>query len=146
VESINVEIKPGYHDGIKITFANRGDEVHGISFMLSHCLSLGFFFFFLVFFLFYMYFLSLLAFSHLGLSKGDVTFVLSELPHDLYKREKSNLVYTTAISIKDALLGPQLKIPLISGMVIYYYFHFILFMLLLFLVALFALRFIILFF
>lgn len=50
-----------------------------------------------------------------GLSKGDVTFVLTELPHALYKREKSNLVYTTNISIKDALLGPTLKVPLMTG-------------------------------
>jgi DnaJ-class molecular chaperone len=49
------------------------------------------------------------------MSKGDVSFILQEKTHDVFKREKSNLIYTASISIKDALIGANLKIPLITG-------------------------------
>jgi DnaJ-class molecular chaperone len=40
IQSMNVEIKPGYHDGIKLTYANRGDELYGEQFILSYFLVL----------------------------------------------------------------------------------------------------------
>jgi DnaJ-class molecular chaperone len=78
VDTFNVEIKPGYNDGVKITFADRGDEIYGYS-------------------------------------TGDVVFVVSELSHKNFIREKSNLIYNADISVKEALLGAIIKVPLLNG-------------------------------
>lgn len=50
-----------------------------------------------------------------GYSAGDVIFVLKESKHNLYKRKGSDLVYTTEISLYDALSGGQIEIPLLNG-------------------------------
>jgi len=81
IEIIPVEIKPGYHHDLKITFADRGDEIH-------------------------------------GMSTGDVVCILSQAEHQLFQRQKSNLIYNASISIKDALLGTKLRIPLLNGKIL----------------------------
>ncbi|KAI3390155.1 hypothetical protein SNEBB_001827 [Seison nebaliae] len=46
---------------------------------------------------------------------ADVTFVVREKPHTLFTRESDNLVYRAEISLKDALCGTRIQVPLISG-------------------------------
>lgn len=47
---------------------------------------------------------------------GDLLFIIEEKPHEVFKRQsKHNLVYTANISLKHALLGAQLEIPLLNG-------------------------------
>jgi DnaJ-class molecular chaperone len=47
---------------------------------------------------------------------GDLLFVIEEKPHTIFKRQnKHNLSYTVDISLKHALLGAKLEIPLLNG-------------------------------
>eukprot|EP00808_Paulinella_micropora_P006355 g42934.t1 len=46
---------------------------------------------------------------------GDVTFVVTDKPHDRFKREGANLIYTHPCSLKDARLGPMFTIQGLDG-------------------------------
>lgn len=47
---------------------------------------------------------------------GDILFIVQEKPHECFKRQnKHNLVYTADISLKHALLGLKLEIPMLNG-------------------------------
>eukprot|EP01127_Copromyxa_protea_P016412 TRINITY_DN4876_c0_g1_i1.p1 TRINITY_DN4876_c0_g1~~TRINITY_DN4876_c0_g1_i1.p1 ORF type:complete len:255 (+),score=35.39 TRINITY_DN4876_c0_g1_i1:316-1080(+) len=79
VKTFHVKIEPGYHDGIKLRYANDGHQLP-------------------------------------GMTPGDLLFVLQEKPHSTFKRQnKNNLVYTAEISLKHALLGAKLVIPMLNG-------------------------------
>lgn len=50
-----------------------------------------------------------------GYNAGDIIFILRENKHPTYKRKGNDLIYTTEISLFDALSGGQLSIPLLNG-------------------------------
>ena len=50
----------------------------------------------------------------------DIVFVVKEKPHSDYTREGNDLYYTAKISLKDALVGTTLSIPMIDKIVTKY--------------------------
>lgn len=46
---------------------------------------------------------------------ADIVFQLNQLPHRLFKREGSNLVYSAQVSLLDALVGTVLHVPTLDG-------------------------------
>jgi len=48
-------------------------------------------------------------------SAGDVIFVLKEIAHPQFKRKGNDLHYTADISLREALLGGQFQVTLLSG-------------------------------
>jgi len=77
-KTLELDVKPGWKDGTKITFHSEGDVKPGVE-------------------------------------PGDLIFVIRELPHPFFKREKSNLIYSATINLSQALRGVKLNIPLLSG-------------------------------
>uniref|UniRef100_A0A0N4ZIB9 DnaJ homolog dnj-20 n=1 Tax=Parastrongyloides trichosuri TaxID=131310 RepID=A0A0N4ZIB9_PARTI len=75
---LEINIKPGWKEGTKITFHKEGDEKPG----------------------------------HIP---ADIIFVVKQKPHDLYEREGSNIVYKHKITLREALLGTEISVPLIDG-------------------------------
>jgi DnaJ family protein B protein 4 len=73
---IEVDIKPGWKTGTKITFENHGDDDPN------------------------------------GDDPADLTFVIKEIPHPIYKRDGDDLVCPVRISLGKALTNPT--IPLIT--------------------------------
>ncbi|XP_064295841.1 dnaJ homolog subfamily B member 5-like [Phalacrocorax carbo] len=49
---------------------------------------------------------------------SDIIFILKDKPHSHFKRDRTNVVYTTNISLKEALCGCTMNIPTIDGRVI----------------------------
>ena len=75
---LQLDIKPGWREGTKLTFDGEGDQPQG------------------------------------GLAQ-DVIFVIKQKPHDLYKREKDDLITEEIISLKQALCGFTLNRRGIDG-------------------------------
>lgn len=46
---------------------------------------------------------------------ADVIFVLKDKPHPKFKRDGSDIIYTANISLRDALCGTTITIPLLEG-------------------------------
>lgn len=46
---------------------------------------------------------------------ADITFQLTELPHDTFTREGTNLVYKAKVSLADALGGTIVNVPTLDG-------------------------------
>lgn len=53
--------------------------------------------------------------EHPGRPASDLVFVLEEQPHSLFKRNGDDLHYDATISLRQALLGCALTIPLLDG-------------------------------
>lgn len=75
---IEINVKPGWKTGTKITFAEMGDEKPGCT-------------------------------------PGDLVFVIQEIPHSRFTRERNDLIVTTNISLKEALCGTQVMVDTLSG-------------------------------
>jgi len=73
---IQVDIKPGWKTGTKVTFENHGDDDPN------------------------------------GDDPADLTFIIKEIPHQIYKRDGDDLVCPVKISLKNALTNPT--IPLVT--------------------------------
>merc|ERR1711963_1056570 len=65
---IEINVRPGWKTGTKITFSEMGDEAPGTI-------------------------------------PADLVFVVQEIPHNTFKREKNDLIVTSNVSLKDALCG-----------------------------------------
>jgi len=50
-----------------------------------------------------------------GMTPGDLVFVLEEKPHEYYKRDGDNLIYTAKISLCQALTGVKINLPTLDG-------------------------------
>ena len=50
-----------------------------------------------------------------GKEPADMIFVLSEKPHAYFKRERNDLVYTSTITLRQALQGVKINIPTLDG-------------------------------
>eukprot|EP01127_Copromyxa_protea_P018523 TRINITY_DN5850_c0_g3_i2.p1 TRINITY_DN5850_c0_g3~~TRINITY_DN5850_c0_g3_i2.p1 ORF type:complete len:355 (+),score=51.46 TRINITY_DN5850_c0_g3_i2:220-1284(+) len=75
--SIEIQVKPGWNAGTKITFKGEGHIEEGAE-------------------------------------PGNVTFVLEEVPHPLYRREGKDLIYTVKISLGQAFSGVKVRVPLLG--------------------------------
>lgn len=75
---LEINVKPGWKEGTKITFHKEGDERPG----------------------------------HIA---ADIIFVLKQKPHTIYEREGSNIIYKHKITLREALLGTEIHVPLIDG-------------------------------
>jgi len=53
--------------------------------------------------------------EHPGRPTGDLVFVLEEQPHSLFKRDGDDLHYDATLTLRQALLGCALTIPLLDG-------------------------------
>lgn len=54
-----------------------------------------------------------------GVIPADLIFVIGDKPHQYFKRDAdNNLLYTTKVSLRDALIGCILQIPTIDGRVL----------------------------
>lgn len=54
-----------------------------------------------------------------GIVPADIIFVIGDKPHQYFKRDAdNNLLYTTKVSLCDALVGCMLQIPTIDGRVL----------------------------
>ncbi|XP_028829341.1 dnaJ homolog subfamily B member 5 [Denticeps clupeoides] len=56
-----------------------------------------------------------ITFPGAGLKAGDITFVLKEKKHSSFRREGSNLIYTAAITLREALCGCTVTVPTLDG-------------------------------
>jgi len=45
---------------------------------------------------------------------ADIAFVIRDKPHPVYTREESNIVYTHKVSLRDALCGTVVQVPLLQ--------------------------------
>jgi DnaJ family protein B protein 4 len=52
---------------------------------------------------------------HPTIPQNDIEFVIESLPHSLFKREGDDLIYTAAISLKQALCGGYFEIQHLDG-------------------------------
>jgi DnaJ homolog subfamily B member 4 len=77
-KDFDVGVKPGYKDGVKITFRGQGNEVRGAE-------------------------------------PGDLRFVIEEQPHPAFGRDRNDLHYTAKISLRQALCGFALNVPMLEG-------------------------------
>jgi DnaJ family protein B protein 4 len=50
-----------------------------------------------------------------GVEPGDIVFVLEEAPHEHFKRQGDDLVYTANISLRQALAGCVVSLPTLDG-------------------------------
>eukprot|EP01120_Amphizonella_sp_Union-15-10_P016187 TRINITY_DN8453_c0_g2_i1.p1 TRINITY_DN8453_c0_g2~~TRINITY_DN8453_c0_g2_i1.p1 ORF type:complete len:360 (-),score=95.60 TRINITY_DN8453_c0_g2_i1:62-1090(-) len=75
---IEINVRPGWKAGTKVTFPGEGNRVPGVE-------------------------------------PADMIFVLQERPHEFYKREGNNLVYSTTITLVQALTGLKLSLPTLDG-------------------------------
>mmetsp|Transcript_24275 Transcript_24275/g.26968 ORF Transcript_24275/g.26968 Transcript_24275/m.26968 type:complete len:348 (-) Transcript_24275:126-1169(-) len=78
VENIEIDVKPGWKEGTKITFSGKGHQ-------------------------------------RPGERADDLRFILHELPHQYFKRQGNDLVYTATINLQSALTGVKLGIPTLDG-------------------------------
>lgn len=75
---LNINVKPGWKAGTKITFPKEGDQVP-------------------------------------GKVPADIVFIIRDKPHPHFKREGSDIKYTSKISLRQALCGTVIKVPTLSG-------------------------------
>jgi len=50
-----------------------------------------------------------------GKIPADIAFIIKDKPHPVFSRDGENIVYTTKISLRDALCGTKLQIPTLQG-------------------------------
>lgn len=50
-----------------------------------------------------------------GAAPGDLIFVVDEKPHDTFKRDGNDLVFTKRITLLDALTGRTIKVTTLDG-------------------------------
>lgn len=50
-----------------------------------------------------------------GKIPADIVFIIRDKPHNTFKREASDIRYTTKITLKDALCGTTVRVPTLSG-------------------------------
>merc|ERR1719283_153265 len=50
-----------------------------------------------------------------GKIPADIAFVIRDKPHQTFKREDSNIVYTHRLSLRESLCGSVVTVPLLSG-------------------------------
>lgn len=48
-------------------------------------------------------------------STQDIVFVVKQKPHPHYKREGDNIIYTTSLTLEEALLGTKVSLPAFAG-------------------------------
>jgi len=75
---LQINVKPGWKAGTKVTFAKEGDRIP-------------------------------------GKTPADIAFVIRDKPHPTFKRDDSNIVYTHKISLREALCGTVVTVPLLNG-------------------------------
>ncbi|XP_071508166.1 dnaJ homolog subfamily B member 5-like [Diadema antillarum] len=46
---------------------------------------------------------------------ADIVFTLKDVPHSVFNRDGSNLIYKAKIPLRDALVGTSLRVPTIDG-------------------------------
>jgi len=76
---LEINVKPGWKAGTKLTFEKEGDEIDP------------------------------------NVEPADIVFVLEEKPHNRFKRDGNNLLYTASINLKDALINPVVEIETLDG-------------------------------
>ena len=74
---LQINVKPGWKAGTKVTFAKEGDRVP-------------------------------------GKIPADIAFVIRDKAHPTFRREESNIVYTHKLSLRDALCGCLVHVPLLD--------------------------------
>lgn len=52
---------------------------------------------------------------HPTIPQNDIEFVIESIPHSLFKREGDDLIYTAAISLKQALCGGYFEMQHLDG-------------------------------
>jgi DnaJ family protein B protein 4 len=77
-KTLEINVKPGWKSGTKITFHNESDV-------------------------------------RPGTEPGDLIFVIKELPHQYFERDRENLIYKANITLSQALRGVKLTIPHFDG-------------------------------
>lgn len=75
---LNINVKPGWKAGTKITFPKEGDQVP-------------------------------------GKVPADIVFIIRDKPHSHFRREGSDIKYTSKISLRQALCGTVIKVPTLYG-------------------------------
>jgi len=75
---LQINVKPGWKAGTKVTFAKEGDRTP-------------------------------------GKTPADIAFIIRDKAHPIFKREDSNIIYTHKLSLKEALCGTLVNVPLLSG-------------------------------
>lgn len=75
---LNINVKPGWKAGTKITFPREGDQVP-------------------------------------GKIPADIVFIIRDKPHPCFKREGSDIKYTSKITLRQALVGTVVKVPTLTG-------------------------------
>jgi DnaJ-class molecular chaperone len=75
---LQINVKPGWKAGTKVTFAKEGDRIP-------------------------------------GKTPADIAFIIRDKPHTTFKRDDSNIVYTHKISLREALCGTLVTVPLLNG-------------------------------
>merc|ERR1719346_679050 len=75
---LQINVKPGWKSGTKVTFAKEGDRIP-------------------------------------GKIPADIAFIIRDKPHQTFKREDSNIVYTHRLSLRESLCGSVVTVPLLSG-------------------------------
>ena len=75
---LQINVKPGWKAGTKVTFAKEGDRIP-------------------------------------GKTPADIAFIIRDKPHSTFKRDDSNIVYTHKISLREALCGTLVTVPLLNG-------------------------------
>nr|ABE57131.1 heat shock protein Hsp40 [Liriomyza huidobrensis] len=75
---LNINVKPGWKAGTKITFPREGDQ-------------------------------------STGKIPADIVFIIRDKPHPIFKRDGSDLKYTSQISLKQALCGTTISVPTLQG-------------------------------
>lgn len=75
---LQINVKPGWKAGTKVTFAKEGDRIP-------------------------------------GKTPADIAFIIRDKAHAIFKREDSNIIYTHKLSLKEALCGSLVNVPLLSG-------------------------------
>ncbi|XP_018326877.1 dnaJ protein homolog 1-like isoform X2 [Agrilus planipennis] len=53
-----------------------------------------------------------------GRIPADIVFVIKDKPHDLFKREGSDIKYTATVTLRQALCGFKIDIPTLSGRIL----------------------------
>jgi len=75
---LQINVKPGWKAGTKVTFAKEGDRIP-------------------------------------GKTPADIAFIIRDKTHPIFKREDSNIIYTHKLSLREALCGTLVNVPLLSG-------------------------------
>ncbi len=99
-EILEIEIKPGWKLGTKITFQEKGRFYPcALPFHTFDDLS----------------FTSLSGDERPGVIPADIVFVIGEKPHPTFRRDGNDLIHTVRLSLADALCGTTLSIQHLDG-------------------------------